>query len=168
MEFKELANNRYSVRRFTAKTVSEEALGYILECARLAPSAVNYQPWHFYVVRGEDTRAVVQQSYDREWFKSAPVYIVCAVCHGEEWVRQSDSKPHGNIDIAIAAEHICLAAAEQRLGTCWVCNFDAKLLAESLRMPAGHEPAVIVALGHPEGPVAEKKRKNIDEIVTLL
>ena len=31
----------------------------------------------------------------------------------------------GDIDIAIAVEHLCLAATEQGLATCWVCNFDA-------------------------------------------
>lgn len=167
MGFKELVEKRCSVRQYTAEGVSEAALGYIMECARMAPSAVNFQPWHFYVVRSEEARAAVQQSYDREWFKTAPLYIVCTVCHDEEWVRQSDGKPHGNIDIAIAVEHICLAAAEQGLGTCWVCNFNAAMLSESLSLPANQEPAVIIAMGHPAVPVAEKKRKNIDEIVTL-
>lgn len=49
MDFKSLVESRYSVRSYTPQPVSEEALRYVLDCARLAPSAVNFQPWHFYV-----------------------------------------------------------------------------------------------------------------------
>ena len=50
MTFKDLSDARFSVRSYTDEAVSKEQLDYILECARLAPSAVNFQPWHFYVV----------------------------------------------------------------------------------------------------------------------
>ena len=49
------------------------------------------------------------------------MYVICSILHDEEWVR-SDGKHHGDIDIAIAVEHLCLAATEQGLATCWVCN----------------------------------------------
>ena len=77
-------------------------------------------------------------------------------------------KEHGDIDIAIAAEHICLAAAAIGLGSCWVCNFDASLCKEVLQLPAEEEPAVIVPIGHtsPDCPQKEKVRKPLSEIVT--
>lgn len=170
MTFKELSEQRYSVRSYTDEPVSDEQLSYILECARLAPSAVNFQPWHFYVVTKEDDRRKLHTCYDREWFKTAPIYIICCINHDEEWVRKSDSKPHGNIDIAIATEHICLAASEQGLGTCWVCNFNAELCKNLFQFPENEEPAVLIPLGHPS-PDAEckpKTRKDIEQIVTRL
>ena len=51
MDFLELVRMRYSVRQYSAREVEKEKLEYVLECARLAPSAVNQQPWHFYVVQ---------------------------------------------------------------------------------------------------------------------
>ena len=39
------------------------------------------------------------------------------------------------IDIAIAVEHLCLAATEQGLATCWVYNFDANLCKELFSLP---------------------------------
>lgn len=124
MSFLDLCKQRFSVRAYSAAPVSESQLDYILECARLAPSAVNLQPWRFIVVESNRVREQVQSCYKREWIAQAPLYIICVVCHDEEWVRR-DGKRHGDIDIAIAAEHICMAAAEQGLGSCWVCNFDA-------------------------------------------
>lgn len=169
MSFLDLCKQRFSVRSYSAEEVSESQLTYILECARLAPSAVNLQPWRFIVVRSEATRLQVQSCYKREWIAEAPIYIVCVVCHDREWVRR-DGKPHGDIDIAIAAEHICMAAAEQGLGSCWVCNFDAARLHELLALEASEEASVIIPIGHPapglETP--EKKRKALEEIVSQL
>lgn len=170
MNFKELCDDRFSVRSFTDEAVSEEQLQYILECARLAPSAVNYQPWHFYVVTKNEDREKLHQCYNREWFKTAPMYIICCIRHNEAWVRKNDSKEHGNIDIAIATEHICLSAAEQGLGTCWVCNFDAGMCHSLFMLPSDEEAAVLIPIGHPSSDVEkkEKNRKAINEIITTL
>ena len=119
MNFLELVKNRYSCRAYKSLSVEREKLDYILECVRLAPSAVNKQPWRFHIVSKEEDKALLQQCYNRDWFKTAPMYVIASILHDEEWVR-SDGKHHGDIDIAIAVEHLCLAATEQGLATCWV------------------------------------------------
>lgn len=171
--FKELVSERCSVRSFVNKTIETSKLDYILECGRLAPSAVNFQPWKLYVISPEsaiETRKNVQKCYDREWFSSAPYYIIGTIIHDQSWHRKNDGKDHGDIDIAIFTEHICLAAAEQGIGTCWVCNFDAKLCHELFNLPENEEAAVLIPMGYPyaEFAPAEKKRKPIDEIVINL
>lgn len=163
MNFLELCKNRYSCRAYESRAVAQEQLDYIMECVRLAPSAVNRQPWHFYLVSQEEAKEKLQQCYNRDWFKTAPMYIVATVLHDEEWVR-ADGKHHGDIDIAIAVEHLCLAATEQGLATCWVCNFDASLCKTMLNLPATEEPAVIIPLGYAADDLNEKKRKTIEEI----
>lgn len=45
MNILELSQNRFSARKYTDEPVSDDDLAYILECVRLAPSAVNRQPW---------------------------------------------------------------------------------------------------------------------------
>lgn len=170
MTFKELSELRYSVRNYTNEPISKQQLDYILECARLAPSAVNFQPWHFYVVTKPEDCQRICECYKREWIQTAPMFIVCTILHDQAWTRKKDSKPHGNIDIAIAAEHICLAAAEQGLGTCWVCNFDAERCAAILNLGENEEAAVIIPIGHiaPDSAPAPKQRKTMEEIVTFL
>ena len=169
MNFLELCEKRYSVRKYSAEAVSDDDLRYVLECARMAQSAVNFQPWKFVVVRSEAAKADIRRCYDREWFASAPLYIVALRDVNANWVRSSDGKPHGDIDVAIAVEHICLAAAERGLGTCWVANYDTALLNQ-LFGDADHEAVAIVPMGHiaADCPFAPKKRKEMCLIVKEL
>lgn len=164
MNFLELVKNRYSCRGYKSLDVDKEKLDYILECVRFAPSAVNKQPWLFRIVSKEDEKAKLQQCYNRDWFNTAPMYIVASILHDEEWVR-ADGKRHGNIDIAIAVEHLCLAATEQGMATCWVCNFDAAMCKELFALPENEEPAVIIPLGYAADELKPKNRKAIGEIV---
>lgn len=170
MTFNDLVKLRYSVRSYTDEPVNEEDLLYILDCARNAPSAVNFQPWHIYVASKEEDKEKLQKCYNREWFNSAPMYLICCIRHDEAWIRKNDGKKHGDIDIAIISEHICLAAAERGLGTCWVCNFDAQLCHNLFNFPHNEEAAVLIPLGH-ISETSEKKpksRKEITEIVTFM
>lgn len=164
MDFLELVKNRYSCRAYNPESVEREKLEYIMECVRFAPSAVNRQPWRFRIVSKEEDKARLQQCYSRDWFKTAPMYVIASILHDEEWVR-SDGKHHGDIDIAIAVEHLCLAATEQGLATCWVCNFDALLCKQLFGLPANEEPAVVIPLGYAADEIKPKNRKTIEEIL---
>ena len=166
MDFLKLVKDRYSCRAYEARSVEKEKLDYVMECVRMAPSAVNKQPWRFHVVCREEDRAKLQQCYNREWFTTAPMYIIASVLHDEEWVR-ADGKHHGDIDIAIAVEHLCLAATEQGLATCWVCNFDAPLCNTLFDLPESEEPAVVIPLGYPADRPKVKNRKSMEEILSI-
>ena len=167
MTFLELCEKRYSVRKYTDEPVSEEDLAYVLKCTQLAPSAVNFQPWKFVVVESEEAKEKLRQCYSRDWFNSAPMYIIAYRNKKEEWVRKVDQKPHGDIDVSIAVEHICMAATDRGLGTCWVCNYKPEPLTELFPQPEEFEAVAIIPLGHiaEDCPFAEKKRKDLDEIV---
>ena len=75
MNILELSQTRFSARKYTDEAVSDDDLAYILECVRLAPSAVNRQPWKFVVVRSKEAKEQLWQAYDRDWFRTAPLYI---------------------------------------------------------------------------------------------
>lgn len=165
-EFMELALARSSVRRYSDRPVECEKLSLLLEAARLAPSAVNLQPWKFLVVTSRKGKEALCQSYTNEWFRTAPAYIVACGNHNTSWHRKFDGKDHCDVDVAIAVEHICLCAAAQGLGTCWVCNFDPGKLGEYLALPEEWEPIAIIPVGYPEGDgaVRPKSRKPIEEV----
>ena len=162
-DFLSLTQQRYSCRDYCDRKVEPEKLNYVMQCVRMAPSAVNRQPWRFTMVTNDADRTLLQQCYDREWFKSAPIYIIASVLHEQEWVR-ADGKAHGDIDVAIAVEHLCLAAAEQGLGTCWVCNFDAEKCRKLMQMPEGEEPVVLIPIGYPNNTPNAKQRKDLSDI----
>ena len=85
--------------------------------------------------------------------------------HGAAWTRRYDEKNHADIDVAIAIEHLCLAAAEQGLGTCWVCNFRVQLCQELFNLPDEWYPVAIIPIGYPATPaIPEKTRKAMAEI----
>lgn len=168
MNFLELVRKRKSIRQFDTKEIEQEKLNYILECARLAPSGVNYQPWLFYIVKSDEKKHEVQKSYARQWFKSAPIYIVACADSKISWKRSYDLKDHGDIDLSIAIEHICLAAAEQELGTCWVCNFDPKICSDALDLPEHIYPVAIIPIGYFSSQQDAKTRKSSEEIIKTI
>ncbi len=68
LDFYQVITTRRSIRKYKSSPVEEEKLQRILEMARLAPSARNYQPWHFIVIRDEKIKNGLQSVYDRNGF----------------------------------------------------------------------------------------------------
>lgn len=169
MNVLELIKKRCSIRKYASTPVEEEKINYILEAAQMAPSAVNYQPWYFLVIKEEGNRNKLIECYPREWIKTAPMFIVVCGDHNQSWKRPADQKDHLDVDAGIVTEHICLAATEQDLGTCIVCHFDAPLFSTSFNLPKEVEPIVIIPIGYPaESDLFDKtpkKRKPIEDII---
>ena len=169
MTFLELTQKRNSVRGYSPRNVEPKKLEYLLECARQAPTAVNYQPWCCIVAGSDEACAKVRACYPREWFDTAPMYMIICGNHEASWKRSCDGKDHCDIDAAIVVEHIVLAAVEQGLGTCWVCNFDAKKCRELFKIPNQWEPIAILSVGYPSETVVASpstgKRKTLSELV---
>jgi len=166
MSFLEFAKKRYSVRKYKEKPVEKEKILQVLEAARNAPSACNFQPWHFIVLTDEKIKSKVAETYPRDWFRKAPVIIVACGDHSLSWKR-ADGKDHCDIDLAIAIDHMTLAAADLGLGTCWVCAFAAESCHKILGLPDNLEAVALLPLGYPdEETIPEKNRKRLEEIVT--
>jgi nitroreductase len=169
MSFLELASARFSQRNFAPNPVEREKINYILKAGQLAPSSVNFQPWLFYVITQKDMLQKLWECYPREWFKSASVCIVVIGNHSQSWKRQPDGKDHCDIDVAIAIDHMTLAAQEQGLGTCWVCNFNLEKCRQLFNFAPHLEPIAFLPIGYAsDSKIPEKKRKELDEIVTWI
>ena len=167
MDFLELALKRTSVRGYKDKPVEDQKLMKILEAGRISPSAANFQPWHFIVIREREQRHRICKTFRRDWMQEAPVIIAVCGDHNEAWKRE-DGKDHLDLDIAIAVDHMSLAAAELGLGTCWVCNFNAARCKEILELPEGIDPIVLLPLGYAESIHASDyhfDRKKMEEIL---
>lgn len=167
-DFLDLCRRRYSCRAYSERVPAADDMDYIMECARLAPSACNRQPWRLMVIEPDDERRrrAVAQAYNRPWITSAPTYIIVCGAPAEAWTRPDDGKNHLDVDLAIIAEHICLAAADRGLGTCWVCNFNPARLTVDLELPCGIVPMAIVPLGYPAADaVPEKKRNDLEALI---
>jgi nitroreductase len=156
---------RKSVRKFLSKEVEKEKLVAVLEAGRLAPSAGNRQEWRFVVVSDGETRRRVAEAANNQTFvgEAGVVIAACAVTDGHVMSCGQACYP---IDVAIALDHISLAAVEFGLGTCWIGAFDESRVKRILGVPAEVRVVALMALGYPvDSSVVSKKRLAFDEIV---
>ena len=164
MDFLELARKRYSVRSYRADPVEKEKLERILEAARLAPTAVNIQPFQLLVIPTAGRKSELLQIYNKKWFVQPPVVICACGIPGKNWVRK-DGKNYNDVDVAIVMDHLILAATAEGLGTCWIGAFDPGAAKELLNLPPGVEPIAFTPVGYPADRPPEKKRKPLSELV---
>ncbi|NVO11816.1 MAG: nitroreductase family protein [Bacteroidales bacterium] len=166
--FLDLARKRFSCRSFLDKDVPKEIIEKIFEAARIAPSAVNGQPWLFVVISDESLKKMIASCYSRTWLESAPAIIVACGDHNRSW-RRADGKDHCDIDMAIAIDHLMLAATDNGLATCWVCKFDVMKCSSILELPAHITPIALIPLGYPKDMINPEKhlekRKLLCDIV---
>jgi nitroreductase len=166
-QFYELVCKRYSCRAFDpSRDVSDELIRAIVETAQMAPSACNRQPWQFVAVRNSERRMRMLHS-SRPAFNDAPVLLVACGFKNDAWVRPADKKNHLDVDLAIAIEHICLAATSLDLATCWVCSFDVNAVRKELNLPDDVEPIALIPVGFaaPDSSISAKVRKTLDQIL---
>jgi nitroreductase len=175
----EIIKDRYSVRDYDAKPIEEEKLQLILEAARLAPSASNSQPWHFYVVKDKSKIAALAEKMPlgtrvigNSFIAEAPVVIV-ATAGPIDLIHQVAAfivnRKWYYIDIGIALEHMALTAWDLGIGSCWVGWFDEKKIKSLLSIPKGEEVVAMLTLGYPREPGdATKHRKALSEIVKVI
>lgn len=173
MNFLEIAKNRFSCREYSNKPVENEKITQIMEAARIAPSANNFQPWYFVVVsQDKELLEKTHETYHREWFNDAPVVIIAYADKQKAWTRKADQKNYSDIDISIAIDHITLSATSLGLSTCWICNFYVDKVQELINLPKYLEPIALIPVGYcknkPDLNRFEQKRKPLDEIVKFL
>jgi nitroreductase len=164
VEFAELITRRYSVRAYRPAPVEEEKLQQVLEAARLAPTAANYQPFQIIVIHTAGREEELRRIYNSRWFVQAPLVIAVCGIPAQAWTR-GDGKNFCDVDVAIVMDHLILAAADLGLGTCWIGAFDPQAARDVLQLPAGIEPIVFTPLGYPADQPRAKKRKALAELV---
>jgi nitroreductase len=164
MEFQELIRQRYSVRAYKSEPVDRAKLDRVLEAAILAPTAANRQPFRLLVIKTAGRVQELRRVYRAEWFTQAPL-VICACGLPEEGWTRSDGKGYTDVDVAIVMDHLILAAANERLGTCWIGAFDAEAASEVLGLPEGVEPIALTPLGYADDSPRPKRRRLMEELV---
>ena len=174
--FQALVKTRQSDRGYTNQPIDKDKLDRIIEAARIAPSACNAQPWKFIVIDEPDLRSKIADSTSSKvlgmnhFTKQAPVQIVVVLEEGNFNSKFGSFVKRKNlplIDIGIAAEHICLAAASEELGSCMIGWFDEAKVKKLLNIPKAKRPILIITLGYPAKPeIREKRRKETDKVLS--
>ena len=175
MDFVQLLKERQSVRSYADRTVEKEKLDLLVEAVRLAPSASNAQPWKLIMVdepalRGEIAQATFSPTISFNRFApQAPVIAVLTIERTRTitqiggWLKDRE---YQLIDIGIAAEHLCLQAAELGLGTCMIGWFNEKKVKKLLGVPRGIRIGLLITIGYPSDgyPIRPKVRKEAGQM----
>jgi len=170
-EFIDLVKGRESIRNYDPdRAVEKEVLNEILEAGRLAPSAANYQPWQFLLVSSPEMLQKIRNCYPGKWFADAPHILVVSGSRAKAWVRP-DGYNSIETDLAIAMDHMILAAENLGVGTCWIAHFDYDSLCKALVLNADEVVFAITPLGYPREGFSKKglkNRKPFNEVVKFL
>ncbi len=167
MAFYEVLEKRRSIRAYRPDPVPEEMLERIARAVQLAPTACNIQPFRFLWVESETAKQAVYDCYKAEWLRNAPLIAVALGNREQAWKRLDGASAH-TLDVAIAFEHLVLAAAAEGLGTCWICAFDQQRLHRNLELGPEWEAVAFTPLGFPAESPEPRSRKPLDTLFQRL
>ncbi len=152
MKASEAILKRRSVRKFLDKPVEDDLLRLLLESAMAAPSAVNMQPWEFYIVRNTHTLEKLRASTPYTNMNSPLIIIVAG--NSDRFL------PEGKADFWVqdcsaATQNILITAVELGLGTCWCGIYPKRDAIKSIRNILELEdhiiPLSLIHIGYPSG-----------------
>lgn len=178
MDLEQALAGRRSIRNFRPDPVAEQVLEHLIQCAVLAPNAVNQQPWTFTVVRNASQLDALSNEAKRHMLGSLPAGI-----HAEHFrarlqdpafqifyrapalivISGVESGPWIVEDCSLAAQNLMLAAHGAGLGSCWVGFAQGYLASPAgkarLGMPPDWVPVAPIAIGYAAEVPAPAPRK---------
>jgi len=170
MDVLEAVKNRRSVREYDERPLEAELFQKLCDALRCAPSACNYQPWRFILVRDAELRTQVAQACKKQlWMAQAPMIVVACGIPEQAYKGMGGAKNSVEIDLAIALDNLSLVAVAEGLGTCWIGAFDEQAVTQLLKIPNGQYPVALMPVGYPKyqglnKPISDKQRKTAEEI----
>ena len=147
MDFLKLAQERYSVRSFSDRTVEQEKIDLILKAAQLAPTAVNYQPQKIYVLKSESALTKIN-SLCRCIYGAPLVFLICSDERRSWKSSTEEGYSSGEMDCSIVCTHMMLEAWELGLGSVWVRLFDVKKVSQAFGLPSYIKPICLLPVGY--------------------
>ncbi len=191
MELTEAIRQRRSTREYSKEPIDKQYIIDMIECARLAPSAANRQPWYFVVLENEKKNKVAQimqaqlnatthvldskdsatHAYNAtssvkgsiQVIEQTPILILVFRERKEDWLEGD------YLSIGCAVEHMCLKATELGLGTLWIR--DVVYTRDKIAEAIGYNTMELVtglAVGKSIEYPYERHKKGLDEIMTWL
>lgn len=187
MELRETIEKRVSTREYSIENIDRKVIEDLIDCARLAPSAANRQPWHFLVLEGESKKKVADillKKYKEEKdisdnskptkeykpvmslvnsvriISEAPVLLLVFREKNLDWLEGD------YLSIGCAVEHICLRATDLGLGTLWIR--DVIYMREEISKLFKKDDMELVtglAIGYSTEYPYERKKKSLTDIL---
>ena len=167
METWDAIRARRNVRQYTDQPIAREDLERILEAGRRAPSAANWQPWHFVVVTGRDRLTELAKAWEQGGRHIAGSAATIALV-----AQDADDERHHDwllYDFGQATAFMMLAAADLGIGSGHSSVRDQHQAQRVLGYPDGYFAVYLIGLGYPAGrplrPLRRPDRRPFDEVV---
>ena len=170
MDVLEAISRRRSVRAYSAEPIPAEVTERMRRALRSAPSACNYQPWHFIFVSDEGLRGdIAKVASGQSFMAAAPITVVACGFPDQAYKTMGGYGNSVDIDVAIALDHLTLAAVAEGLSTCWIGAFKEPEVKRLLGVPREVKVVAMTPLGYPASPdlnrpLADSQRKPAAEI----
>ncbi len=151
--------SRRSVRSYTDAGISDEIIRDVFECARLAPTAMNLQPWLFGVVTNPARLKELADLTDHGTFirDAKACFAVFTEKNAKYYLE----------DGCAATENMILCLQAYGVGSCWVAG-DKKEYADAVRrllkVPDQYTLVSLIAAGYPKE-IQMPAKKAAKEIV---
>ena len=173
-EFINLILDRRTCRSFSDQPLDRPTLAAIVEAGRYAPSSMNRQSCHFYVITDGEFLARLTNTVSRrlEAFANrnclygAPALVL---------VTNRKDNPCALQDAACAMENMMLAACAMEVGSCWInqpfhLRKDEEMIALLSELGVGQEEFACcsLALGLPTGPLFPGRMEHTGNSVTWI
>ena len=158
MDAIEMLKTRRAVRAYTSEPVPQEIIEDVVDCGRLAATAINIQPWEFVIVTDPGLRRRLAETSDHgKFIADAPVCVV-VLCSDTQYYLEDGSA---------ATENILLAARAHGLGACWVAGDKKPFASEICRLvgaPQNFKLVSLIPIGYPaESP--EKTKRPLSAVL---
>ena len=156
----EVLKSRKSQRNFLDnKSIPREQLEQIIDCARLAATARNVQPWEFVVVTDPKVRRQLAEIVTTGKFIAQASACVVVFCQDTKYYLE---------DGCAATENILLAATALGISSCWVAG-DKKPFDEDIRnllsVPQSYKLVSFIALGYGKEDAERAPKRPLTEVL---
>jgi len=105
----EVLKSRRSIRSYTQVTVPQGIIEDVVDCARMAPTAMNEQPWDFIAVTKRDLLRQIPPMLGHADFVAEAAFVVLVLGREVSYAVE---------DCCAATENLLIAAAAHGLGAC--------------------------------------------------
>ncbi|MCX8053412.1 MAG: nitroreductase family protein [Armatimonadetes bacterium] len=157
MDAIECLKTRRSVRSYRKDiSIDRSVVEDIVDCGRLAATAINIQPWQFVAVTDQDMLAKIASITDHGKFIADAPCCIAVFCEKVKYYLEDGSA---------ATENILLAAHAHGLGSCWVAGDKKPYCGEISRLlgvPDKYTLVSLIAIGHPES-IPSPPKKSLSE-----
>jgi nitroreductase len=165
METKSAILKRKSCRKYIEKSLDHETVKAILEAGMAAPSAINRQPWEFYIIKNKEVQKTLKDAMPYSKYNSDLLIVVAGNLLKEIFIKSQEFFVE---DCSAAIENMLIRATDLGVASCWTAIYPDEKRMDSVRTILNIKksiiPFAIVHFGYSDEELVERTKYNEKKI----